>query len=101
MNVQVKFLSNEQGFDVQKLKKNTAEKEFFFLNQKLQFVFPYAFLKDVQATWEAFINFFYIFLLVILPSWIQIRIADPDLIRIRIHNTDFNQENFHLTELNR
>ncbi len=43
------------GFDDQKLKKIYSWKKITnFLNQKLQFTYPQAFIKDVQATEEAF-----------------------------------------------
>ncbi len=44
-----------QGFDDQKWReKNTAEKNFqAFLTKKLQFTYPQAIIKDVQATGEA------------------------------------------------
>jgi hypothetical protein len=46
----------DPGFDVKKLKKiNTGEKFFvLFFDQKLQFTYPLASLKDVKATGEAF-----------------------------------------------
>jgi hypothetical protein len=43
-----------QGFNDQKLKKNTAEKKnIFFFDQKLQFTYPEASIKCVQVTEEA------------------------------------------------
>jgi hypothetical protein len=42
----------EPGFDDQKMKNN--EKKDFFFKSKFQFSYPWAFLKDVQATREAF-----------------------------------------------
>jgi hypothetical protein len=63
-----------------------------FLDQKLQFTYPYASIKDVQVTKEAFSfqkitsstskheifsNFFY-FSESFLPSWIRIPNTDPD-----------------------
>ncbi len=66
-------------------------KIIFFSFQKLQFVYPYASIKDVPATEAAFrplkrtystskheISYFFLFLRVIFPSWIRIRIPDPD-----------------------
>ncbi len=102
-----------QGFDDQKLKKKAENIISLFLYQKLQFTYPQASIKDVQATWKAFspqkhpslnkikfINFF-IFVGHFCPSgsgfgsvlririWIQgsywIRIQSG--IRIWIHNT--------------
>jgi hypothetical protein len=37
------------------LKKFTAEQKFIFFDQKLQFTYLQAFIKDVQATGEVFI----------------------------------------------
>jgi hypothetical protein len=90
----------DQGFDDQKLKKKKYSRNFLssFFNQKLQFTY-------VQATGEAFspqkrtlsssINAKFVGNF--LPSWIRIRIPDPDTdpgtpfnpdpIRIRIHRT--------------
>jgi hypothetical protein len=36
-------------------KKFTAEIKFIFFDQKLQFTYPYASIKDVQGTGEVFI----------------------------------------------
>jgi hypothetical protein len=45
----------DPGFDDQKLKKIYSWKfNFYFLDQKLQFTYPYASIKDAQATGEAF-----------------------------------------------
>ncbi len=88
-------------------KKITAEKKLnFFLNQKLQFTYPKASIKNVQVTEEAFssqkkpsntskhelINFF-------LLLWVIFALLDPDpltrinpdpiRIRIRIRNPAF------------
>jgi hypothetical protein len=77
-----------QGFDVQQLEKFTGGNFFStFFYQKLQFTYPWASLKDAQATAEAFnfkrehpalqnmkIRYFFLFLCVFLPSWIRIRI---------------------------
>ncbi len=43
-----------QGFDKQKFKQFTAEKNQYFFVQKLQFTYPETFIKDVQDTGEAF-----------------------------------------------
>jgi hypothetical protein len=84
--------TQSQGFDDQKLKKFTAETNSYFFDQNLQFTYPWASTKDVQAT-EVFIpqkrtynnselEFSSLLLLCksFWPSWIQIRIpnADPD-----------------------
>jgi hypothetical protein len=42
-----------QGFGDQKLKKFIAEKKEILLDQKLQFTYPWASIKDVQVTEEA------------------------------------------------
>ncbi len=43
-----------QGFNYQKIKKkNTAENFSSFFDQKLQYTYSHAFIKDVQATGEA------------------------------------------------
>jgi hypothetical protein len=45
-----------QGFDDQKLEKNLQQKfNYLFFDQKLQFTYPLASIKDVQATGEVFI----------------------------------------------
>jgi hypothetical protein len=43
-----------QGFHDQNLEKFTTEKNSWFFDQKLQFFYPYASIKNVQATREAF-----------------------------------------------
>jgi hypothetical protein len=72
-------------------KKFTAEKKSIFLDQKLPFTYPWAFIKDYQATEEAFspqkrtsstskleiFKFFY-FCGSFLPFWIQLPNPDPD-----------------------
>ncbi len=82
-----------QGFDNQKLKKLTAEKNLIFLNQKLQFTYPQAFIKDVRATEEAFIpqkrtsstskrefsELLFLFLWVIFALLVPNPILNPDL----------------------
>jgi hypothetical protein len=44
-----------QGFDDQNLEENLQLKIFiYFFDKKLQFIYPWASIKDVQATGEAF-----------------------------------------------
>ncbi len=43
-----------QGFDDQELKKIQLEKIYIFLDQKLQFTYPWISVKDAQAIGEAF-----------------------------------------------
>ncbi len=53
MRIRIQF--QIQGFDDQKLEKIYSWKFLFlFFDQKLQFTYPYASLKDAQATEEAF-----------------------------------------------
>jgi len=73
--------------------KFTAEQKIkYFFDQKLQFTYPKASIKKVQATEEAFSHqkrtssnskheisiFLYIFVVLKLPSWIRIPNPDPD-----------------------
>jgi hypothetical protein len=45
----------DPGFDDLKFKKSTAGRfNFYFFDQKLQFTYPYASIKDSQAIGEAF-----------------------------------------------
>jgi hypothetical protein len=53
--LRIRIPDPDPGFDDLKLKKITAEKNINFLgDQKLQFTYPLASIKDVQATGEAF-----------------------------------------------
>jgi hypothetical protein len=47
-----------QGFDDKTLKISLL-KQIQFFSSKLQFIYPYASKKDVQATGEEFLHFFY------------------------------------------
>jgi hypothetical protein len=71
-------------------KKDIAAQKFFFFEQKLQFTYHLASIKDAQATGEAFTlsstskkKFIYI----ILFLWVISALLYPDPIRIWIHNT--------------
>ncbi len=92
-----------QDFDDQKLIKNYSWNFFIYLfDQKLQFTYPYTSIKDVPGTGEAFRRTpalqrnFVIFSIIFgsfLPSWIRIRIPNPEPLTwlnpdpIRIRNT--------------
>jgi hypothetical protein len=73
------------------LKKNTAEKKLNFLDQKLQFTYPWASIKNAKVTEEVFstqkrpsntskheLKKFFYFCGSFLPSWIRIPNPDPD-----------------------
>jgi hypothetical protein len=74
-----------QEFEDQKFKKLTTEKKFW--DQKLQFGYPLAYIKNVQVTEEPsalkkniqHFKTFFLRLWVILPSWIRIWIPNRDL----------------------
>jgi hypothetical protein len=84
----------DPGYD-QKLTKNLQlkNKNKVSLDQKLQFIYPYATIKDIQVTKEAFSSqkrehqalakkkflIFFYFCESFLPSWIRIRIPNTDL----------------------
>jgi hypothetical protein len=80
-----------QDFDDQEMEKFTAEKKSYLSHHKLQFTNPWASIKDVQATGEAFAlkrdhpalqNIKFLFYILVDP--------DPIQIRIRIQNTGRN-----------
>jgi hypothetical protein len=77
-------ISNESGSGVlmtKNCKKNTAETNLSFFNKKLQIIYDYASIKDVQASGEAFtpqkneIYYFFLFL------WVIFALMYPDPVR--------------------
>jgi hypothetical protein len=72
----------DPGFDDQKLKEKLQLEKICtcFLDQKLQFTYPQASIKDVQVAEEAFSTKIFFFCGSFWPSWIRIRIpnTDPD-----------------------
>jgi hypothetical protein len=92
-----RFIESGSGSRVlmtQNVRKKIQMKIYlFFFDQKLQFTYPQAFIKEIHPTGEAFrpqertsstvlkqLNFkiFIYFSGSVLPSWIRIRIANPD-----------------------
>jgi hypothetical protein len=110
----------DPGFYDQNYKRLLLKKKLnFFLDQKLQFTFPLAYIKDAQATGEAFSpqkrtsstkkhensGLFFYFCGSFLPSWIRIRIRnlsadpDPDLAtQINADPCESGSETLHMTE---
>jgi hypothetical protein len=80
--LRIRIPDPDPWFDDLKLKKKYSWKFYFYLlDKKLQFTYPYAYIKDAQATGEAFslhslqnMKILYFFQLL----WVIFALLDPD-----------------------